>query len=315
MYGQHVRFDVLAGTKDIFKKGVTKIAGHRKGQKLLKEDIIRKIQMENKLKKGIDNGEFRLYYQPQLRLNTEEIIGMEALTRWIHPDEGFISPAVFIPAAEETDQIYILEQWVLHKALRQKREWEEEGFGHIELSINLSGRTLESRSAFQEIEEIFSEHKVDYSKIVIEMTETALFSNMELVIEHLERLKERGIKIALDDFGTGYSSLTHLKKLPIDIIKLDKSFVGQAPEGGKETVIIKNIISMAHELEYRVIAEGIETYEQLDCLKKFTCETGQGFLFERPMPKDIIRELLRFPNRKETARLKKSAASQIPIMD
>lgn len=258
----------------------------------IQEEIIRNVQMARKLREGIDKEEFVLYYQPQFDLNTKEIAGMEALVRWIHPEEGIISPGLFIPVAEESRQIHALEKWIINRAMRQKKEFEEAGLNSFELSINLSSRTLECETAFEETERIFASHKVDFSKIVVEITETAAFSNLEMVIGRLNRLKKLGLKIALDDFGTGYSSLTHLNKLPIDIVKLDRSFVDLAPEGGKETVIIKNVISMAHELGYRVVAEGIESWKQLECLREFGCETGQGFLLYRPMPVEQVKEML-----------------------
>jgi len=250
------------------------------------------VTMINNLQYGIEEEQFTLFYQPQYKLGTGKITGMEALVRWVHPEVGFISPAQFIPLAEETGQIYSLERWILAKALNQKKIWEEQGFKNLILSINLSGKTLTSDINFHELEHIFSQATVDYSKVVIEITETASISDVDIVIEHLDILKKLGLRVALDDFGTGYSSLNYLKKFPIDIIKLDRSFINSISEDGIDTVLIKNIIYLAHDLEFEVVAEGIETQEQLDYLKKHYCESGQGYLLSRPLPEDKIRDLL-----------------------
>ncbi len=258
----------------------------------LQKDMVEQVQMINKLQNGIEKEEFRLFYQPEYNLITNEIIGVEALVRWPNSEKGFISPDIFIPIAEKTKQIYSLERWIINEALHQKQQWEENGLGSIELSINLSSKTLESGSNFQKIEEIISSHQVDFTKIIFEITETIILTQVDLAIERLNRLRAYGIKIALDDFGTGYSSLTHISKLPIDIIKIDKSFIQSIPHGNEETVITHNILSMAHELNYRVVAEGIETQEQLDYLKNTSCERGQGFLLCKPLPSDKLNEVL-----------------------
>lgn len=261
-----------------------------------KEDIweinIGHLRMINNLQYGIEEQQFTLFYQPQFKLVTGEITGMEALVRWVHPLEGFISPGDFIPLAEETGQIYRLERWIIAKALQQKKVWEEQGYNNLTLSINLSGKTLTSDINFEELELILSKATVDYSKVVIEITETASISDVDIVIRHLEKLKLRGLRIALDDFGTGYSSLNYLKKFPIDIIKLDKSFINAISENGIDKLLIKNILSLAHDLEFEVVAEGIETKEQLDFLRTYLCESGQGYLFSKPLPEEKIQELL-----------------------
>ncbi|HWT27758.1 MAG TPA: bifunctional diguanylate cyclase/phosphodiesterase, partial [Mobilitalea sp.] len=250
------------------------------------------VNMINNLQYGIDGEQFTLFYQPQFNLDTGEIIGLEALVRWVHPEDGFISPVEFIPLAEETGQIYRLERWIVAKALDQKQLLESKGYKDIVLSINISSKTLTSDVNFEELEQIFSMYDVDYSKVVIEITETANISDVDIVINHLEQLKKRGLNIALDDFGTGYSSLNYLKKFPIDIIKLDKSFIGAISDSGIDTLLIKNILALAHDLEFEVVAEGIETVEQLEYLKKHACESGQGFLLSKPLPEEKVHDLL-----------------------
>ncbi|QGU96375.1 EAL domain-containing protein [Clostridium bovifaecis] len=262
-------------------------------KKELSENNLWHIQMAHKIQSGIENEEFKLYYQPQFKLNTGEIIGVEALVRWIHPKEGFIPPMEFIPLAEETGQIYSIERWIIKNALQQKKQWEEQGLNHLELSINLSSKTLTSKVNFQQIEDLILSFNVDYSKVTLEITETAIISNVEPVIERLNRLKKKGLKIALDDFGTGYSSLTHLKKLPIDIIKLDRSFIDSIVENSKDTMIVKYMLSLAHDLKYKVVAEGIETREQLKYLKKHYCDSGQGYLLSKPLCKEEVNKLVK----------------------
>lgn len=262
-------------------------------EEAINESNSRQLKMINSLQYAIDEEQFVLYYQPQFDLATGEMIGMEALVRWLHPKEGFISPGEFIPIAEESGQIYRLERWIVSKALEQKKLLEDQGFPDIIMSINLSGKTLTSSVNFEEMEQIISRASVDYDKVVIEVTETASISDIGTVIKHLNILRSKGIKIALDDFGTGYSSLNYLKMFPINIIKLDKSFIDAINENGIDTLLIKNILVLARDLEFEVIAEGIETKEQLEYLKLHSCNAGQGYLLSRPLPEDKIHELLR----------------------
>ena len=258
----------------------------------LMEENTRFGDMTNYLQQGMDQQQFHLVYQPQYKLHSKELIGMEALLRWEHPSEGFISPAEFIPIAERTGQIYRLERWIIRKALEQRIIWEQLGFSDIQLSINLSTKTLTSAINFAEWEQILSEYDVDYSKIIIEITETADILDVEHVIERLNILKQRKIRIALDDFGTGYSSLNYLKKFPIDIIKLDRSFINAITEGGVDALLIKNILELASDLQFEVIAEGIETNEQMQKLVDYNCDKGQGFLLSRPLSVENIINLL-----------------------
>ena len=221
-----------------------------------------------------------------------EIKGFEVLIRWNNPFSGFISPALFIPIAEETGQIFAIEKWIINNALKQKKILENKGYEHLDLSINLSSKTLMSNLNFHELEDILDENKVDYSHITLEVTETAIISDIEMAISRLLRLKRYGLKIALDDFGTGYSSLTYLKKMPIDTIKLDRSFVKSIEENDADTYIIKSILYLALDLKYNVVAEGIETEEQYRFLEKNNCESGQGFLMSKPVPIEDVYEKL-----------------------
>ncbi len=251
-----------------------------------------KIKISNQIQHAIEKKEFILYYQPQIYLNTGEIKGFEVLIRWNNPFSGFISPALFIPIAEETGQIFAIEKWIINNALKQKKILENKGYEHLDLSINLSSKTLMSNLNFHELEDILDENKVDYSHITLEVTETAIISDIEMAISRLLRLKRYGLKIALDDFGTGYSSLTYLKKMPIDTIKLDRSFVKSIEENDADTYIIKSILYLALDLKYNVVAEGIETEEQYRFLEKNNCESGQGFLMSKPVPVEDVYEKL-----------------------
>lgn len=259
----------------------------------IRETNEKHLAMINNLQYGIEENQFLLYYQPQFCLASGAITGMEALVRWIHPEEGFIPPGQFIPLAEESGQIYKLERWIVASALEQKKRWENEGFHDLVMSINLSGKTLTSNINFNEIESIIANSGADLRKVVIEVTETASISNVDIVIRHLNRLKKLGIRIAMDDFGTGYSSLNYLKKFPINIIKLDRSFIDAINENGIDMLLIKNILSLAHDLEFEVVAEGIETSEQLRFLRQHNCESGQGYLFSKPLPVEKMDSILK----------------------
>jgi len=250
------------------------------------------IKLINQLQYAVKNNELVLYYQPQYELTSGKISGFEALVRWNHPQKGLIPPMKFIPMAEETGQIYELERWIIETALKRKLLFEEEGKKDLYISINLSSKSLSSEFNFTELEHIFSKYDIDYSHIVIEITETAIISDMGFAVERLKRLRRLGMKIALDDFGTGYSSLIHLKDLPIDIVKLDRNFVSSIEERGKASVIIKALLYLALDLDYEVVAEGIETKEQLEYLKKYKCKTGQGYLMSKPITIEEVQQLL-----------------------
>lgn len=258
----------------------------------LENKSLESIKMANELEKAINNKSFELYYQPQLRLSSNELIGVEALIRWHHQDKGFISPGVFIKLAEETGQIYALEKWVFNEALMQKETYEKEkGLNqNLEISINLSSKSLMSEIAFDNIEEIFRAYDIKYSEIIVEITETAVIDKIDIAIQRLQRLRKLGVKIALDDFGTGYSSLTYLKRLPIDIVKFDRSFISVIDQSDKDQKIVKSMLNLVDSLGYKVVAEGIETKEQLEYLCNNNCDFGQGYLLSKPIRKEQIVE-------------------------
>ena len=262
-------------------------------EELLKDNIDN-LKLANQLQYAIKNRELTLYYQPQFSLSSGKITGVEALVRWIHPEMGFIPPDKFIPIAEETGQIYEIEKWIINTALHQKALFEQDGREDIDISINLSSKALASEMNFYAVEKLFSSYDIDYTHITIEITETAIISDIGTAVDRLKKLKKLGMKIALDDFGTGYSSLIHLKELPIDIVKLDRSFIKGIEGDSKNAMIIKAILYLTKDLNYEVVAEGIESIEQLEYLIKYKCQTGQGYLMSRPITIEDLCEKLEF---------------------
>ncbi|MGD9886748.1 MAG: EAL domain-containing protein [Bacilli bacterium] len=249
----------------------------------IENDNLYQIDMAKKIQKAIEFQEFELYYQPQYNLKENLVFGFEALIRWKEETVGYISPADFIPLAEETGQIFAIEKWVFQEALNQKAKWDKLGFTDLTLSINLSSKTLISEINFAAIKEKLSNYQGNFSSIIIEITETAIISDIEKVISHSKILKDLGVKIALDDFGTGYSSLTLIKLLPIDIVKLDRSFINQIDNKGKDEMIVNSVIYLVKKLGYQLVAEGIELPTQVKYLVENGCDFGQGFLLNRPM--------------------------------
>lgn len=246
------------------------------------------VEMANRLQEAIEKDLLTLHFQAKFELETGKIQGLEALIRWYDKEKGYISPGVFIPVAEDTGQIFNIDQLVFRKVLEEKGKLESNGLENLELSVNLSGKMLMSDTGFPALLNILSESAVDRRGITVEITETALIHDMELALERIQALRDLGLQIALDDFGTGFSSLNHLKNLPIQILKLDRSFISQITDGNKESHIIRSVISLARELQLEVVAEGIETEAQKQILQQYGCHLGQGFLLHRPEPIEKI---------------------------
>ncbi|RKD21397.1 PAS domain S-box-containing protein/diguanylate cyclase (GGDEF) domain-containing protein [Caminicella sporogenes DSM 14501] len=256
------------------------------------DKTLKYIEMSDDLRKAIENKEFVLYYQPLIDLKTDKIVGVEALIRWYHPQKGFIPPLDFIPLAEELGYIDEIEEWIIETVCRQKREWEVKGFEQIKVSINISSTTLTKEGFISKFEKILNKCSIESCKLEIEITETALISDLQQAIEAINRLKKLGFSIALDDFGTGYSSLTYLNRLSIDSLKIDREFIRYIEdENRNERYIVQSIIKLAHDLKLRVIAEGIETYRQLELLKQKSCDIGQGYYFSKPVPSEEIEKM------------------------
>ncbi|MGM0883326.1 MAG: EAL domain-containing protein [Bacillota bacterium] len=247
--------------------------------------IYKRAQLEQGLRKALELNEFTLLFQPQIDLNAGKIIGNEALIRWKHGVAGMISPADFIPLSEETGLIVPIGEWVLRKACEQNVAWQKAGFPPMRVSVNLSARQFQQMNLVENVTEILSETGLDPQYLELEITESIAMHNEEYVIAKLNALKTLGIRIAMDDFGTGYSSLGYLNKLPIDTLKIDKSFLGDIKEG-LNSEICATIIAMARNMNLNVIAEGVETKEQLDFLFQHKCKEAQGYLFSKPVSAD-----------------------------
>ncbi len=253
---------------------------------------LKQITLNNELHKAIRNEEFVLLYQPIMDLETNQLNGVEALIRWNHPERGFISPMEFIPIAEESGLIHDIGRWVLRTAFLQKKEWEDLGYPHLKMSINVSGKSLIQEGFVSEIQNLLAKTNLTPEEIQLEITESVLIERMDISRKVLKEISDMGIKIALDDFGTGYSSLTYLKNLPIDVVKLDANFVKGIMENGEDSVIVQSVIKLTHDLELEMVAEGVETDDQLSLLKSNQCDYGQGYLFSRPVTWSMIEEMM-----------------------
>lgn len=242
-----------------------------------------RIEMDGKLRRALKDNEFVIYYQPLVDIKTGDTIGMEALIRWNDPESGIIPPGKFIPMAEKTGLIVPIGEWVLYNACKQNKKWQEEGHFNLIVSVNISPKQFEQKNFIEMVEGVLRETRLEPQYLELEITEDVI-KNLDQAVEILNKLKAMGIRIALDDFGTGYSSLSYLKRLPIDTIKMDKSFIQEISEGMEETAITTAVITMGHDLKLLVLAEGVETREQLSYLKDFCCDAIQGYYFSEPLP-------------------------------
>ncbi len=252
-----------------------------------------RLTLENGLRHALERNEFVVHYQPQVDLRSGEITGMEALVRWQHPELGLISPARFIPVAEETGLIVPLGEWVLRTACEQNKTWQLAGLKPVSVAVNLSARQFKHQDLVQVVADILKETDLDPGYLELEMTEGLVMQNVEATIATLTRLKAMGVKLSIDDFGTGYSSLSYLKRFPIHTLKIDQSFVRNITTDPDDAVIAKTIISMAHDMQLKVIAEGVETEGQKSFLRLRHCDEMQGYLFSRPVPAGEFEVLLR----------------------
>ncbi|HEX9024067.1 MAG TPA: EAL domain-containing protein [Geobacteraceae bacterium] len=252
-----------------------------------------RLVLENHLRKAVEREEFVLHYQPQLDMADGRIIGVEALVRWRHPELGMVSPALFIPLAEETGLIIQIDEWVLRTACSQNKAWQEAGLPPVTMAVNLSGQNFIRKNLLETISRIVGETGLDARHLELELTESVLMKNAREAALTLRALKDMGLHISIDDFGTGYSSLSYLKKFPLDNLKIDQSFIRESTSDPDSAAITRAIIAMAHSLKLRVIAEGVETEAQLEFLRESGCHALQGFLFSRPLPADEIVQFIR----------------------
>ncbi len=252
-----------------------------------------RLSMEARLRKALEREEFKLYFQPKVDLASGRIRGAEALLRWFNGDQGMISPLEFIPIAEETGLIIPIGKWVLETTCEQLKHWSAISNGNISLSANVSARQFQNASFINEVAKIVESSGIDPRHLTLEITESLLMQDIEQNIELMTRLKAMGIKLSIDDFGTGYSSLAYLKNLPIDELKIDRSFIMDVPEKEDACAIVSAIIYLARKLGFQTVAEGIETIEQVKYLHREHCKQYQGFYFSKPVPAaDMTRLLL-----------------------
>ena len=251
------------------------------------------LQLENKMRGALEKHEFVLYYQPQINLSENRIIGVEALIRCIPAGEPMVFPMDFIPLAEETMLILPIGEWVLWEACRQNKEWQDKGLAPLCIAVNLSASQFAQPDIIQMVARALHETGLAPQYLELEITESVMMHDMELVIKNLEALHELGIKLAIDDFGTGYSSLCYLKRLPIDKLKVDKSFVQDISFDSDDEAIVSTIIAMAHNLKMSVIAEGVETETQLQYLRDRNCDEVQGYFYSKPLTADQLESYIR----------------------
>jgi diguanylate cyclase (GGDEF)-like protein len=256
--------------------------------------VLSRMRMRSaSLQHALELGQFQVYYQPQVNLQSGEIIGAEALLRWLHPEWGFVSPAEFIPLAEQTGLILLIDEWVLQTACTQLVAWNRAGLPTVRIAVNLSGRQFQQPNFSERVLEILLNAGVDSQYIELELTERIIIEKIQKNVETLRHFQSQDIQIAIDDFGTGYSSLNYLKFFPFNILKIDMCFVRHIDRDSKNAAITRAIIEMAHSLNLKVIAEGVETEAELAVLRQYGCDAMQGYLFSRPVPAAEFERMLR----------------------
>jgi EAL domain-containing protein (putative c-di-GMP-specific phosphodiesterase class I) len=260
----------------------------------MEEDALERLKMEGDLRRAIERGELAVHYQPQVLLESGKVIGMEALARWEHPEQGSVPPSRFIPIAEESGLIVPLGRWVLEESCRRAREWQE---GHpadppLAVSVNLSATQLRHPDLVEDVARVLRETGLWAGTLVLEITESVLLEDAPSNIATLERLRELDVRLGIDDFGTGYSSLSYLKRLPVDLLKIDKSLVGELEKDRGNFAIVLSTITLAHALGLEVVAEGVETAEEYARLRALGCDIGQGFYVSEPLASTEMARLL-----------------------
>jgi EAL domain-containing protein (putative c-di-GMP-specific phosphodiesterase class I) len=243
-----------------------------------------RMALQTDLRRALERNEFVVHYQPKIRIGTGEVTGVEALLRWQKPEDGLVPPASFIPLAEETGLIVPIGEKVLRLACTQAKAWQAQGLPLLPVAVNLSAIQLREEGLAGTVQGILTETGLDPAALELEITESAIMQESEKAIAMLQAMREMGIRITMDDFGTGYSSLSYLKRFPISSLKIDRSFVAEVLSNADDAEISRAIIAMAHGMKLKVVAEGVETAEQLEFLRREGCDEAQGYYLARPMP-------------------------------
>jgi EAL domain-containing protein (putative c-di-GMP-specific phosphodiesterase class I) len=256
------------------------------------EAVRDRVSLQADLHHALERREFRLVYQPLVELATERVLGVEALVRWDHPTRGAVSPATFIPLAEESGIILPLGRWVLGEACRQAAIWQRRGAGAPYVAVNISGRQLQHPQLVADVASALGEVGLAPGALLLEITEGVVMHDTEASLRRLLDLKGIGVRLAIDDFGTGYSSLSYLQRFPMDVLKIDKAFVDDVASGGSQAALARTIVALGETLSLDTVAEGIETAEQSAALLAMGCRVGQGYWFARPVPASEITAML-----------------------
>ncbi|MCC0177744.1 EAL domain-containing protein [Waterburya agarophytonicola K14] len=261
----------------------------------IKNNTLEILELETDLRIALKNQEFHLNYQPIISFNTGTIVGFETLVRWNHPQKGFISPAKFIPVAEQTNLILSLGMWILQQACQQIRIWQDRlnrQYIDFTVSVNISGKQFEQEDFIEQLDQIIADTGINIKHLKLEITETLLMNNTEIADRIFKQLKARQIQLAIDDFGTGYSSLSYLDRFPVDTLKIDRSFVSRLDEENQASTIVRATLDLAHNLGFNVVAEGVENIRQIEQLKNWGCEFAQGYFYSKPLDRDSAWQFL-----------------------
>jgi EAL domain-containing protein (putative c-di-GMP-specific phosphodiesterase class I) len=256
--------------------------------------VIKRIDLAADLGRAVQEGQFQLAYQPEVHLLSGRIVGLEALLRWRHPTRGQLAPGDFIPLAEDSGTIVPVGRWVLQEACRQAKAWQERwpGTPPLAIAVNLSARQLQHPAIVEEVGAALADAGLDPPSLVLEITETVVMEELDAAVAILGQLRGLGVRLALDDFGTGYSSLSYLHRLPVDILKIDRTFIGGVAGSTEESALARAIVKLGQTLGLETVAEGVETAEQLACLRELGCQLGQGYHFARPLGPAAVDALL-----------------------
>lgn len=298
----HVTVDTLFAQADMAMRSAKAEPGNswQRYTREMTESAQKELRLESEIRRSLRKDEFVLHYQPRVDISRNTIVGVEALVRWQHPARGLLPPGAFIPAAEESGLIVPLGYWVIHAACKFLNDLSEKGFGHIDVAVNVAFKQFQDKNFVRTVANILRKHNIGPGRLEFELTETTMMLEGSAVDQSLRELSELGIAISLDDFGTGYSSFAHIQRLPISALKVDRSFVRNVSHNVDDATIVKAMISLAHSLNMRVIAEGAETLDQVDFLRQYQCDHVQGYYFSKPVPTDDLIVLLQSGLEKQT---------------